>query len=44
MSPLYPRRPYCLDELEAFFAQADADGRSQRHIVVLRIQPLSRED
>jgi hypothetical protein len=44
MSPLYPRRPYCLEELEAFFTQADADGRSQRHSVVLRIQPLSRED
>jgi len=44
MSPLYPKRPYCLEELEAFFTQADADGRSQRHSVVLRIQPLSRED
>jgi hypothetical protein len=40
MSPLYPKKSWCLDELEWFFAQADKDGRSQRHCTILRIQPL----
>ena len=40
MSPLYLKKSWCLDELEWFFAQADKDGRSQRHCSVLCIQPL----
>jgi hypothetical protein len=40
MSPLYPKKGWCLDELEWFFEQADKDGRSQQHCTVLRIQPL----
>jgi hypothetical protein len=40
ISPLYLRESWCLDELEWFFAQADKDGRGQRHCTVLRIQPL----
>jgi hypothetical protein len=43
MSPLYPTKNWCLDELEWFFQQADRDGRNQEHCTVLRIQPL-RED
>jgi len=43
MSPLYPQKSWCLDELEWFFQQAGRDGRSQEHCTVLRIQPL-RED
>jgi hypothetical protein len=40
MSPLYPKKSWCLDELEWFFQQADKDGRGQQHCTVLRIQPL----
>lgn len=40
MSPLYPKRSWCLDELEGFFEQAGKDGRDQRHCTVLRIQRL----
>jgi hypothetical protein len=40
MSPLYPTRRWCLDELEWFFHQADLDGRSHDHCTVLCIQPL----
>jgi hypothetical protein len=43
MSPLYPRKSWCLDELEWFFTQAEKDGRGQQHCTVLRIQPLSDE-
>jgi hypothetical protein len=43
MSPLYPKKGWCLDELEWFFQQANQDGRRQEHCTVLRIQPL-RED
>ena len=38
MSPLYPRKPWCLDELAWFFEQAARDGRGQEHCTVLRIQ------
>ena len=44
ISPLYPKKNWCLDELEWFFAQTDQDGRSQRHCTVLRVQPLPDED
>ena len=40
MSPLYPKKSWCLDELDWFFTQADRDGRGQRHCSVLHIQPL----
>jgi hypothetical protein len=40
MSPLYPKKMWCLDELKWFFAQAAQDGRGQRHCTVLRIQLL----
>jgi len=40
MSPLYPRKTWCLDELEWFFEKATQDGRGQEHCTVLRIQPL----
>src|SRR5215467_11135017 len=40
MSPLYPRKTWCLDELEWFFEQAAQDGRGLEHCTVLRIQPL----
>jgi hypothetical protein len=40
MSPLYPTRSWCLDELEWFFEQAAGDGRGLDHCTVLRIQPL----
>jgi len=40
MSPLYPKRSWCLDELGWFFQQANRDGRGQEHCTVLRIQPL----
>jgi hypothetical protein len=40
MSPLYPKKSWCLDELEGFFEQASKDGRDQRHCTVLRIQWL----
>jgi hypothetical protein len=43
ISPLYPARSWCLDELEWFFHQADQDGRSQDHCTVLRIQPLQEK-
>jgi hypothetical protein len=38
MSPLYPTKKWCLDELEWFFEQTARDGRSQEHCTVLRIQ------
>ncbi len=38
MSPLYPKKTWCLDELEWFFEKED--GRGQEHCTVLRIQPL----
>lgn len=44
MSPLYPKKSWCRDELEWFFTQARQDGRSQRHCCVLRIQPLPDGD
>ena len=40
MSPLYPRRAWCLDELDWFFEKAAQDGRGQEHCTLLRIQPL----
>jgi hypothetical protein len=40
MSPLYPKKTWCLDELEWFFEKAGQDGRGQEHCTVLRIQPL----
>jgi hypothetical protein len=40
MSPLYPKKAWCLDELEWFFERAAQDGRSTEHCTVLRIQPL----
>jgi hypothetical protein len=40
MSPLYPCKTWCLDELEWFFEKAAQDGRGQEHCTVLRIQPL----
>jgi len=40
LSPLYPRKTWCLDELEWFFEKAAQDGRGQEHCTVLRIQPL----
>jgi hypothetical protein len=43
MSPLYPKKSWCLDELEWFFVQAERDGRDRQHCVVLRIQPLPDE-
>jgi len=43
MSPLYPKKSWCLDELEWFFRQADQDGRRQEHCTVLRIQPLGED-
>ncbi len=39
MSPLYPQKSWCLDELEWFFEQAFKDGRNQHQCTVLRIQP-----
>jgi hypothetical protein len=43
MSPLYPKKSWCLDELEWFFQQTAHDGRSQEHCTVLRIQPLAED-
>jgi len=40
VSPLYPNKSWCLDELEWFFQQTSHDGRGQEHCTVLRIQPL----
>jgi hypothetical protein len=40
MSPLYPRKTWCLDELEWFFEKAAQDGRGPEHCTVLRVQPL----
>jgi hypothetical protein len=44
MSPRYPKKSWCLDELEWFFEQANEDGRGQQHCTVLRIQPLPETD
>jgi TIR domain len=41
MSPLYPRKDWCLHELKWFFEQTAQDGRSHEHCTVLRIQPLA---
>jgi hypothetical protein len=41
MSPLYPKKHWCVEELGWFLAQAGRDGRGQQHCVVLRIQSLS---
>ena len=41
MSPLYPNKSWCMDELGWFFEQASADGRGQEHCTVLLIQPLA---
>ena len=43
MSPLYPKKSWCLDELEWFFQQTADDGRGQEHCTVLRIQPLGED-
>ena len=43
MSPLYPKKSWCLDELEWFFQQTAHDGRGQEHCTVLRIQPLDED-
>jgi hypothetical protein len=43
MSPLYPSKSWCLDELEWFFQQTARDGRGQEHCTVLRIQPLDED-
>jgi TIR domain len=43
MSPLYPNKSWCLDELEWFFQQTAHDGRGQEHCTVLRIQPLGED-
>jgi hypothetical protein len=43
MSPLYPNKSWCLDELEWFFQQTGQDGRGQEHCTVLRIQPLDED-
>ena len=40
MSPLYPKKSWCLDELHWFLDQAAKDGRGREHCVPLRIQPL----
>jgi len=40
MSPLYPNKSWCMDELGWFFEQASADGRGQQHCTVLLIQPV----
>jgi hypothetical protein len=40
MSGLYPKKSWCMDELEWFFEKADQDGRSQEHCTVLRIQSV----
>ena len=41
MSPLYPKKHWCIQELDWFLAQAGRDGRGQQHCVVLRTQDLS---
>ena len=43
MSPLYPHKSWCLDELEWFFQQTRSDGRGQEHCTVLCIQPLAED-
>jgi TIR domain len=43
MSPFYPSKSWCLDELEWFFQQAARDGRGRDHCTVLRIQPLGED-
>jgi hypothetical protein len=43
MSPHYPKKSWCLDELEWFFQQTAHDGRGQEHCTVLRIQPLGED-
>jgi hypothetical protein len=43
MSPLYPNKSWCLDELEWFFQQTARDGRGQEHCTVLRIQALGED-
>jgi hypothetical protein len=44
MSPLYPRKAWCLDELDWFSEKAAQDGRGQEHCTLLRIQPLEDSD
>ena len=41
MSPLYPNKSWCMDELGWFFEQASEDGRGQEHCPVLLIQPVA---
>ena len=41
MSPLYPRKSWCLDELGWFLDQAAKDGRGREHCLPVRIQPLA---
>jgi len=41
MSGLYPKKTWCLDELEWFFLRP---GRSQQHCTVLRVQPIDDID
>jgi TIR domain len=43
MSPLYPRKSWCVDELTWFFEQAVQDGRGHDHCTVLRIQPVAND-
>jgi hypothetical protein len=43
LSPLYPKKDWCLKELDWFFEQAREDGRGHEHCTVLRIQPLANE-
>jgi len=43
MSPFYPSKSWCLDELEWFFQQAARDGRGRDQCTVLRIQPLGED-
>jgi hypothetical protein len=40
MSPLYPRKSWCLDELHWFLDRAAQDGRGREHCLPVRIQPL----
>lgn len=43
MSPLYPTKRWCLDELTWFVEQMERDGRSREHCTVLLIQPVAKD-
>jgi hypothetical protein len=40
MSPLYPRKSWCLDELHWFLDRAAQDGRGREHCLPVRIHPI----